>query len=35
MAGSKYFMLLDVENAYWNVLIREEDKDKTDFDTIW
>jgi hypothetical protein len=29
MAGSKYFTLLDIENAYWNIPIREEDKDKT------
>jgi hypothetical protein len=33
MAGSKYFTLLDVENAYWNIPIREEDKDKTGFVT--
>jgi len=31
MAGSKYFMLLDIENVYWNVPIKEEDKDKTGF----
>lgn len=33
MAGSKYFTLLDIENAYWNIPIREEDKDKTGFVT--
>jgi hypothetical protein len=33
MAGSKYFTLLDTENAYWNIPIREEDKDKTGFVT--
>ena len=31
MAGSKYFTLLDIENAYWNIPIKEEDKDKTGF----
>ena len=31
MAGCKYFTLLDVENAYWNIPIKEEDKDKTGF----
>ena len=31
MAGSKYFTLLDIENAYWNMPIKEEDKDKTGF----
>jgi hypothetical protein len=29
MAGSKYFTLLDIENANWNIPIRDEDKDKT------
>jgi hypothetical protein len=33
MAGSKYFTLLDIENVYWNIPIREEDKDKTGFVT--
>jgi transposase InsO family protein len=33
MAGSKYFTLLDIENAYWNIPIRDEDKDKTGFVT--
>ena len=33
MAGSRYFTLLDIENAYWNIPIREEDKDKTGFVT--
>jgi transposase InsO family protein len=33
MAGSKYFTLLDIENAYWNIPIKEEDKDKTGFVT--
>ena len=33
MAGSKYFTLLDIENAYWNIPIKEEDKDKTRFVT--
>jgi hypothetical protein len=33
MAGSKYFTLLDIENAYWNIPINEEDKDKTGFVT--
>jgi transposase InsO family protein len=33
MAGSKYFTLIDIENAYWNIPIREEDKDKTGFVT--
>jgi hypothetical protein len=32
MAGSRYFTLLDIENAYWNIPIRE-DKDKTGFVT--
>jgi hypothetical protein len=31
MAGSKYFTLLDIENACWNIPIRDEDKDKTGF----
>jgi hypothetical protein len=31
MAGSRYFTLLNIENAYWNIPIREEDKDKTGF----
>jgi hypothetical protein len=33
MAGSRYFTLLDIENAYWNIPIREEDEDKTGFVT--
>jgi hypothetical protein len=33
MAGSKCFTLLDIENAYWNIPIKEEDKDKTGFVT--
>ena len=33
MAGSKYLTLLDIENAYWNMPIEEEDKDKTGFVT--
>jgi hypothetical protein len=33
VAGSKYFTLLDTENAYWNIPIKEEDKDKTGFVT--
>jgi hypothetical protein len=33
MAGSKYLTLLDIENAYWNIPIKEEDKDKTGFVT--
>jgi hypothetical protein len=33
MAGSRYFTLLDIENAYWNIPIREGDKDKTGFVT--
>jgi hypothetical protein len=33
MAGSRYFTLLDIKNAYWNIPIREEDKDKTGFVT--
>jgi hypothetical protein len=33
MAGSKYFTLLDIENAYWNIPIKDEDKDKTGFVT--
>jgi hypothetical protein len=28
MAGSKYFTLLDKENAYYNIPIKEEDKDR-------
>jgi hypothetical protein len=32
IAGSKYFTLLDIENAYWNIPIKE-DKDKTGFVT--
>jgi hypothetical protein len=31
MAGSKYFTLLDTENIYWNIPIKEEDKDRTGF----
>jgi hypothetical protein len=31
MAHGKYFTLWDMENAYWNVPIKEEDKDKTCF----
>jgi hypothetical protein len=33
MAGSRYFTLLDIENAYWNIPIKEEGKDKTGFIT--
>jgi hypothetical protein len=33
MAGSKYFTLLDIQNAYWNIPIRDKDKDKTGFVT--
>jgi len=33
MAGSKYFTLLDIENAYWNILIKEGDKDNPGFVT--
>jgi hypothetical protein len=33
MAGSKYFTLLDIENAYWNIPSKEGDKDKTGFVT--
>jgi hypothetical protein len=33
MAGSTNFTLLVIENAYWNVPIREEDRDKTGFVT--
>jgi hypothetical protein len=33
MAGSRYFTLLDIENAYWNIPIRERDGDKTEFVT--
>jgi len=33
MAGSRYFTLLDIENAYWNIPIKEDDKDKTGFVT--
>jgi len=33
MAGSWYFTLLDIENAYWNIPIKEEDKDNTGFVT--
>jgi hypothetical protein len=33
MAVSRYFTLLDIENAYWNIPVREEDKDKTGFVT--
>jgi hypothetical protein len=32
-AGSSYFALVDVENAYWNIPIQEQDKDKTGFIT--
>jgi hypothetical protein len=35
MAESKYFTLLDIENAYWNIPIREEDKDNTGFVTLF
>jgi hypothetical protein len=31
MTGSKYIMLLDIENVCWNIPIKEEDKDKTGF----
>jgi hypothetical protein len=33
MAGNKYFTPLDIENAYWIIPIKEEDKYKTDFVT--
>jgi hypothetical protein len=33
MAGSRYFTLLDIENEYWNIPIREEVKDKAGFVT--
>ena len=33
MPGSKYFTLLDIKNAYWNIPIKEGDKDKTGFMT--
>jgi hypothetical protein len=33
MAGSKYFTLVDIENAYWNIPIQEQDKDETGFIT--
>jgi hypothetical protein len=33
MAGSRYFTLLDIDNAYWNIPIPEEGKDKTGFVT--
>jgi hypothetical protein len=33
MAGSRYFTLLDIENAYWNIAFKEEYKDKTGFVT--
>jgi len=32
-AGSNYLTLLDIESAYWNIPIKEEDKDKTGFVT--
>ena len=31
MAGSKYFTLLEIENAYWNIPIKEDDKHKNGF----
>ena len=33
MAGSTYFTLLDIENAYWNIPIKEEYEDTTGFVT--
>ena len=33
IVGSKYFMLLDIQNACWNIPIKEEDKDKAGFVT--
>jgi hypothetical protein len=33
MAGSRYFTLLDIENAYWNIPVKDEDRDKTGFVT--
>jgi len=33
IAGSTDFMLLDIENAYWNISIKEEGKDKAGFVT--
>jgi len=33
MAGSIDFTLLDIENVYWNISIKEEDKDKAGFVT--
>jgi hypothetical protein len=35
LAGSKNFTMLDIENAYWNVPIKEEDIDKTGFETLF
>jgi hypothetical protein len=35
MAGSRYFTLVDIENAYWNIPIQEQDKDKTGFITLF
>jgi hypothetical protein len=33
VAGSRYFTLIDIENAYWNIPIKMEDRDKTGFVT--
>jgi hypothetical protein len=33
MAGSRYFTLINIENAYWNISIKMEDRDKTGFVT--
>jgi hypothetical protein len=35
MAGSRYFTLLNIENAYWKIPIREEDRNKTAFVTLF
>jgi hypothetical protein len=33
VAGSRYLTIIDIENTYWNIPIKMEDRDKTGFVT--
>jgi hypothetical protein len=35
MAGSRYFALLDIVNAYWNIPIQEDDRNNTGYVTFF